>query len=130
MVTEAMDLAETVNAMRPMVPAKDFELSQRFYAELGFRPRMINERLIEMHLGAYSFILQNYYFADWAGNFVMHMLVSDIDRWWDRMRAVASRYDVKAIAPQRDDWGATATIVDPSGVLWRIAKPNARRAAN
>jgi hypothetical protein len=29
-----------------------------------------------MHLGAYSFILQNYYVAAWADNFVMHLRVS------------------------------------------------------
>jgi hypothetical protein len=32
------ELARTVKAMRPMVPARNFETSKRFYEELGFRP--------------------------------------------------------------------------------------------
>jgi hypothetical protein len=34
---ETIELAATVDAMTPMVPAKDFETSRRFYEELGFR---------------------------------------------------------------------------------------------
>ena len=55
MSSEIGDIASTVKAMRPMVPAKDFETSRRFYLELGFEPQMLTERLIEMRLGAFSF---------------------------------------------------------------------------
>jgi len=30
------DLAGTVKALRPFVPAKDFEISKQLYADLGF----------------------------------------------------------------------------------------------
>jgi hypothetical protein len=62
--SEIGDIAPTVKATRPMLPAKDFETSRRFYLELGFEPQMLTERLIEMRLGAFSFILQDYYVAD------------------------------------------------------------------
>jgi hypothetical protein len=58
--------------MRPIVPAKDFQTSPRFYTELGFRPQILTERLVETHLGTYSFILQACYVPQWADNFVMH----------------------------------------------------------
>jgi hypothetical protein len=122
---EAGKLADTVRAMRPMVPAKDFEISKRFYAELGFRPRtLIEDRLVEMHLGAYSFMLQNYYVEQWANNFVMHMLVSDLGLWWNHICALdlPSRYGIKTKAPHPEDWGLLAGLGDPSGVLWRIAE--------
>ncbi len=61
MSVDATKLAQTVTAMRPMVPAKDFEISKRFYIDLGFRPQTLTDRLVEMYLGAYSFILQSYY---------------------------------------------------------------------
>jgi hypothetical protein len=35
MSVEAASLSRTVSAMRPMVPAKDFDTSERFYIELG-----------------------------------------------------------------------------------------------
>jgi len=46
--------------MRPIVPAKDFDLSYQFYTTLGFWPERLTDDLVEMHLGAYSFILQGY----------------------------------------------------------------------
>ncbi len=119
------DLARTVEAMRPMVPAKDFEISKRFYEELGFRPQILSGGLVEMRLGAYSFLLQNYYVEQWANNFVMHMRVSDVNLWWERIVSLhlPDRYGIKMKAPHLESWGSVADIVDPSGVLWRIAEP-------
>lgn len=78
-----------------------------------------------MHLGAYSFILQDYYVEQWANNSVFHMRVTDVHLWWDRIISLdlANRYGVKTKAPHRESWGTVAGICDPSGVLWRIAGP-------
>jgi hypothetical protein len=73
-----------------------------------------------MYVGEYSFILQNYYVEQWADNFVMHMLVSDLDRWWSHICALdlPSRYGVKSpTAPRQEEWGLVAAVIDPSGVL-------------
>jgi hypothetical protein len=117
MSTDATILARTVMAMRPIVPAKDFEISRQFYIELGFEPRILTDRLVELRLGAFSFILQAYYVAQWADNFVMHMRVSDVKLWWQRIDSLdlATRYGVKARAPQTEDWGLVADVIDPSG---------------
>ena len=40
-----------IETMRAMVPAKDFEISKRFYLELGFSPQTLSDRLIAMHFG-------------------------------------------------------------------------------
>lgn len=77
-----------MKAMRPMGPAKEYESSKRFYLDLGFQPRQLGERLFEMHLGTFSFILQDYYVEDWASNFVMQVLVTDLDRWWQHISAL------------------------------------------
>jgi hypothetical protein len=120
-------LAETVKSIRPVVPAKDFETSRWFYEELGFRAEVLTDGLIEMRLGAYSFILQDYWVEQWANNFVFHMHVSDLNVWWDRIVSLrlAERYGVRTKAPNRESWGTVLGIVDPSGVLWRIAEPSA-----
>ncbi len=80
---EATGLSRTVRAMRSMVPAKEFDISKRFYIELGFQPRPLTDRLVEMQLGVFSFILQDYYVREWADNFVVHVTVSDVGLWWD-----------------------------------------------
>jgi catechol 2,3-dioxygenase-like lactoylglutathione lyase family enzyme len=108
--------------MRPMLPAKNFDISRQFYVDLGFQPRTLTDNLVEMQLGACTFILQDYYVAQWADNFVIHLRVSDVRLWWDRMAAVAPHYGVKAIAPRMEEWGLVAAIIDPSGVLWQIAE--------
>lgn len=123
MSNEAMKLAQTVRSMRPVVPAKEFEVSKRFYVDLGFQARPLTDNLVEMSLGGYAFILQNYYVQEWADNVVMHMLVSDLSLWWNHIVALdlPSRYGVRSPrAPQLEDWGLVAGVVDPSGVLWRI----------
>jgi hypothetical protein len=124
MSTEATALARSILAMRPMVPARDFEISKRFYVELGFEPRTLSAQLVEMQFGAFSFLLQAYYVQQWADNFVMHMRVSDVKLWWDHIDSLdlASRYGVQTRAPQTEDWGLVAGVTDPSGVLWRIAE--------
>jgi hypothetical protein len=114
----------TVKAMRPMVPAKDFEISKKFYLELGFRAQTLADRVVEMHLGAYSFILQDYYVEEWANNFVMHVSVADLGHWWQHICALdlTSRYGVKAGPPKQESWGMVAGLIDPSGVLWRFSQ--------
>lgn len=121
----ASDLAQTVAAMRPMVPAKDFEISKRFYIELGFQPRiLLTDRLVEMQLGPFSFILQAYYVQEWADNFVIYLTVTDVTTWWNHILALdlTARYGVKIMPPQMDGWATVAGVTDPSGVLWRIAQ--------
>ena len=121
MKVEASDLAQTIRATRPIVPSKNFGISKQFYCDLGFQPRMLTDDIAEMSLGACSFLLQNYYVHDWADNFVIHLHVSNLQPWWDRIVAadLATRHGVKTRAPHRAEWGATvAHLIDPTGVLW------------
>lgn len=124
-MSDKSELESTVETMRPFVPAKDFDLSRRFYEDFGFASRPLGDALIEMRLGRYSFLLQRYYVEEWAGNFVMHLLVSDVDLWWRHLSALdlGSRYQVRApTAPKLESWGLrVAYVVDPSGVLWHVA---------
>jgi hypothetical protein len=124
MPTEAKGLAQTVTSMRPMVPAKDFAASQRFYVELGFQSRRLTDSLVEMSLGTYSFILQSYYVREWADNFVIHIAVSDLSLWWNHIVSLdlAGRHGVKTWPPQSEGWAVVASITDPSGVLLRFAE--------
>src|SRR5580700_519585 len=106
MSVETATLLGMVRAMRPMVPAKGFDVSKRFYIELGFQPRQLTERLVEMQLGMFSFILQDYYVREWADNFMVHVTVSDVSLWWDHIVSldVPARYGVKIQAPQWQGW--------------------------
>src|SRR4051794_35905822 len=120
-------------ALRPFVPAKDFETSRRFYEVLGFRAESLGDKVVEFHLGPYSFLLQDHYIEEWAGNFMMHVLVVDLDAWWKRIAALdlPARFGVPPPRPPKaESWGLTvAYVIDPSGVLWHFAQVlNAREA--
>jgi hypothetical protein len=129
MSNAASNLGDTVKAMRPMVPTKDYETSKQFYLDLGFQPRQLAERLFEMELGAFSFILQDYYVEDWANNFVMHVLVTGLDRWREPISGLdlPGWYGVKTLRPKQESWRVVAGIVDPCGVLWRFLQAQTSR---
>jgi uncharacterized glyoxalase superfamily protein PhnB len=126
------DLANTVEALRPFVPAKDFAVSKKFYADLGFRIEPLGDSIAAVHLGSHSFLLQDYYVEVWANNFVMHMMVDDLDAWWEHLTALdlVSRYGVQSPrAPKLESWGLiVAYMFDPAGVLWHIAALPAKAA--
>ncbi|HZH52343.1 MAG TPA: VOC family protein [Microvirga sp.] len=119
-------LAETILSMRAFVPAKDFRASQDFYRELGFEIRPITSGLVDVRLKDFSFILQDFHVEDWASNFMMYLVVTDVDAWWNRIVAadLANRHGVRQPRPPRlEPWGAkVAHVFDPSGVLWHLAE--------
>jgi hypothetical protein len=110
---------------RPFMPAKDFELSKRFYEALGFEKGFDGEVAI-FNVGSSGFILQNYYQEDWAGNFMMQLVVDDLDAWWLHIQSLdlAKQFGVPSPKPPAmQPWGLrVAYVVDPSGVLWHVAQ--------
>jgi hypothetical protein len=119
-------LLEGVVTVRPFVPSKDFQVSQRFYADLGFEVTPLGDGVANVQIGDHAFLLQNYYVEEWAGNFMMHMLVTNLDEWWSMISSLdlPSRFDVRAPSePQMQPWGLkVAYVVDPAGVLWHFAE--------
>jgi len=111
--------------LKAFVPARDFELSKQFYQDLGFTMPWSDNDLAYMHHGNTSFLLQNFYVRELADNFMMHLLVEDVDAWWDRVneRQIARKYGVKILPPEQRPWKMRDfVLVDPTGVLWRIAE--------
>ena len=67
-------------AARPLLPAKDFETSRAFYEALGFS-KLLDGDVAIFGVGPSAFILQRRYQEDWAGNFMMQLMVDDLDAW-------------------------------------------------
>lgn len=119
-------MSETL-ALRAFVPARDFELSRRFYAALGFRETHHAADVAGFKLGTASFILQDFYKPELADNFMLQLMVRDVDAWWaahiDAEKLVAT-FGVQAPTPPAlQQWGMRVGFVwDPSGVLWHVAE--------
>ena len=111
--------------IKAFVPARDFELSKRFYADLGFDIAWSSEDLAYPRAGNSSFLLQRFYQKEHAENFMMHMLVQDVEAWWQHVvsQQIATRYGVRAMPPEDRPWGIRDFVLDdPTGVLWRIGQ--------
>jgi uncharacterized glyoxalase superfamily protein PhnB len=110
---------------KAFVPARDFALSLQFYQDLGFELAWSDDDLAYLRHENSSFLLQNFYNEQHAANFMMHLLVEDVDAWWHHLQAqgVASKYGIKTEPPEDRPWGIRDfIIVDPTGVLWRIGQ--------
>jgi hypothetical protein len=71
--------------IKAFVPARDLALSLRFYADLGFRIPWQSDEMAYLHLGDCSFLLQRFYVKEHAENFMMHLLVPDVEAWWQHV---------------------------------------------
>jgi uncharacterized glyoxalase superfamily protein PhnB len=123
---ETENTMDNVLTLRPFVPARDYALSKRFYERLGFRLTRADEQIAFFKIGAFSFVLQNFYEAAFAGNFVMQLMLRDVDSWWNEARpaSLAEEFGVRAPKPpEMQPWGLrVGFITDPSGVLWHVAE--------
>lgn len=123
------DLA--VVELKAHVPAKDFELSKRFYQDIGFTLCWSSDGLAYLHYGPHgeeqkpAILLQDFYVKEFAENLQMHLLVKDVDAWWAHIEArkILETYAVVGGPPEDRAWKMRDfVLVDPSGVLWRIAQ--------
>ena len=110
---------------RPFIPAQEFDLSKCFYETLGFE-KVLDGEVAIFKVGSGGFILQRYYQKDWAENFMMQLMVDDLDAWWAHIKALglAEQFGVQLPrAPSMQPWGLrVAYLTDPCGVLWHVAQ--------
>ncbi len=112
-------------SIRPFIGAKDFEVSRRFYVDLGFREKAIDDRLTYFFSKEIGFYLQNAYVKDWIDNTMVFMEVDDADRFWNDLVALdlVAKYEQVRIAPVRVmPWGKECFVHDPSGILWHFGE--------
>ncbi|HEX7816722.1 VOC family protein [Dyella sp.] len=111
--------------IKAFVPAYDFALSKAFYEALGFEVPWSSEDLAYLRLGSTSFLLQANTSPEFAQNFVMHMLVENVDDWYRLVMSsnIPERFKVSVQVPQDQPWHIRDfPLLDPSGVLWRIGQ--------
>ncbi len=114
-----------VQALTPFVPARNFEVSSRFYRDLGFSPVASIEKAVRFERDGSGFWLQDYYVEDWAGNFMFCLYVQDLEAWWSHIKAMrfndAYGGTAKVIAePHTQEGGRMMQFSDPSCVLWHV----------
>ncbi|MDD0837108.1 VOC family protein [Curvibacter sp. HBC61] len=119
-----MHPADTLE-IKAFVPARDFALSLAFYTDLGFELRSSGGGIAYLRAGTCSFLLQDFGDAPHAHVCQMHLLVRDVQVWYDRVVAarLVDTYGVRVtpitVQPyQMRDF----SVSDPSGVCWIIGE--------
>lgn len=110
----------SINDLKVYTPAKDFELSKRFYSALGFEMTDAWGGTVDCRLGGAEFRLQNYYVKDWADNFMMRFGVNDVQAWHEHVKEVIDSGDfgsARVTDPEMVGDTLLVHVVDPSGVL-------------
>lgn len=114
-----------ITEIKAFVPAKDFALSKRFYQDLGFTMASDGGGVAYFHFGGVSFLLQDFCAEGLAENFMMHVLVEDVDAWWAQVQrsGVVATYGVTLGPIEAQPWRMRDfCLFDPSGVLWRFGQ--------
>jgi predicted enzyme related to lactoylglutathione lyase len=110
---------------RAFLPTKDFEVSKEFYLALGFTLTLDSDVAI-FATGESEIILTRFYQKEYAENFMMQLLVDDLDGWWAHISSLnlPERFGIPAPRePSVQPWGLrVAYVVDPCGVLWHLAQ--------
>lgn len=109
-----------IKDLKAYVPAKDFELSKRFYTALGFSLTEGWGGTVDCELDGCRFRLQDYYVRDWADNFMIVMRVEDVEVWHRHVRTMRDSGEfpeMRIKAPEAVDDSLVLHVVDPSGVL-------------
>lgn len=110
---------------KAFVPARDFELSLRFYTSLGFTTAWSERDLAELRHGNASFLLQRFFVEEHAHNFQMHLLVTCADDWHARFEAqgIETEFGIKPGEVADQPWGVRDFVfLDPSAVMWRVGQ--------
>ena len=121
-LTRAMEgtMPLSINEFKPYVPAKNFEISQRFYCALGFNKAEGWGGTVDFELNGYSFRLQDYYVKQWAENFMVVIGVDDAHGWYAKTSEMEASKAFPGMGVKPVEIVETSLVLhvsDPSGVL-------------
>lgn len=112
-------------SIRPFIGAKNFELSRKFYQDLGFQEVILEHNFSYFKTEGIGFYLQDYYIKDWTDNSMIFIEVDSVERYYQELFALnlSSKYEgVRLIPIKTNDWGKECFLHDPSGILWHFGE--------
>ncbi|MDQ6813322.1 MAG: glyoxalase [Bacteroidota bacterium] len=115
-------------SVRTFIGAKDFEVSRKFYHDLGFEESQISKNMSYFKISdGLGFYLQDAYVQDWVNNSMIFLEVDNVEQHWKEVQNLGlhNKYkEVKLTLIKHDDWGREYFLHDPSGILWHFGEFN------
>jgi hypothetical protein len=112
-------------SIRPFIGSKDFNLSRKFYRDLGFEETVLSPDMSVFKTDAIQFYLQDAYVKDWIDNTMIFVEVDDVDRYWKELSDLdlpVNYPGVRLVPIRDDDWGRECFLHDPAGILWHFGQ--------
>jgi uncharacterized glyoxalase superfamily protein PhnB len=117
----------TIKSIRPFIGAKDYQISRKFYTDLGFEEIILSANMSYFKINEFGFYLQDAFVKDWIDNTMVFIELHDVNAFWEQLVAsnITTSYPTSKIVPIRhNDWGKECFVHDPSGVLWHFGSFN------
>jgi catechol 2,3-dioxygenase-like lactoylglutathione lyase family enzyme len=114
-------------SIRPFIGAKNYDVSRRFYRDLGFQEVILGHNFSYFKTEGIGFYLQDAYIKDWIDNTMVFLEVDDAHRHWKELSALnlTTKYakeNVRLSPVKELDWGKECFLHDPSGILWHFGE--------
>ena len=114
-----------VNNITPFIPAEDYNLSLRFYKDLGFVEVAKIDNAVRLEVHGRGFWLQDYYVKDLADNSMLYIYIDNLEAWWSNIKELNlnENYEGKAkilSEPHEQEGSLMMQFTDPSSVLWYV----------
>jgi catechol 2,3-dioxygenase-like lactoylglutathione lyase family enzyme len=118
-------MEQKAKSIRPFIGAKDYEISRRFYRDLGFQESVLSADMSLFKTDQIGFYLQNAYVKDWIDNSMIFLEVEDVENYWKELVTLdlPGKYQGVRLTPiKKYDWGRECFLHDPSGILWHFGQ--------
>ncbi|ASE60948.1 glyoxalase [Chryseobacterium indologenes] len=118
-------MPQNIRSIRPFIGAENFEISRRFYKDLGFQEVVLEPKLSLFKREEVGFYLQDYYAEEWVDNTMIFMEVINTDEFWKELLSLnlTDTYENVKLTPVRImEWGKECFVHDPSGILWHVGE--------
>ena len=116
----------SINAIRQLIGAKDFNESRRFYHSLDFTEVQLGPNMSYFSISnKIGFYLQSAYVKDWVDNTMLFLESSDLDQYHSDLTDLNLPEKFKGVrlsSIKKEEWGREFFLHDPSGVLWHIGE--------
>lgn len=118
-------MSQKLKSIRPFVGSENFEISRKFYKNIGFEEVILEPKLSLFRWNETAFYLQDAYVKDWIDNTMIFIEVENTDEFWNYLSSLnlTDKYSgVKLSSVKTMPWGKECFLNDPSGILWHFGE--------
>ena len=112
-------------SIRTFIGSKNYNISRKFYRDLGFEEITISKKMSYFFMGEFGFYLQDAYVKDWIDNSMIFFEVDNLEstlKYIQSLELTEKYENVRLSNIVNNDWGNEFFLHDPCGILWHFGK--------